>query len=140
MKTFSLKEVHYDEPEIGTWDAWEIIASDTSGKESITCNSVDELVALRDILIGYAPIAERSSAQDSGSVAFHIIKGYLEDVSGPATSDEQTDTHVISSQEILLDLADMADVSINDVAQTMKSLGYITARRDGKVGWLVKSK
>ena len=140
MKKFTLKKVHFDEPEVGVWDAWEIIASDSSGKEYITCSCVDELIALRDILVDYAPIAGCSSAQDSDSVAFHIVNGYLAENSIPATPGDRTHTHVISSQEILLDLADMADVSINDVAQAMKSLGYITARREGKVGWLVKSK
>lgn len=44
-----------------------------------------------------------------------------------------------SSQEIILDLADMVDLSLNDVAESMLYLGYRTCVAEHKVGWLLGS-
>lgn len=44
---------------------------------------------------------------------------------------------VRTSQEIVLDLAEMADMDLNDVADCMVWLGYRTIITDNKVGWLL---
>ena len=43
----------------------------------------------------------------------------------------------MTSQEIIIDLADMVDLELNDVAEAMSYLGYVVARIDGKTGWLL---
>jgi len=53
-----------------------------------------------------------------------------------ANFDPRTMT-VRTSQEIILDLADMLDISLNDVAAVMSYLGYCTCVVDHKVGWLL---
>ena len=42
------------------------------------------------------------------------------------------------SQELQLELAEMADLELNDVATAMLWLGYRTATSEGKTGWLMK--
>ena len=44
----------------------------------------------------------------------------------------------MTSQEIILDLVDMVDIELNDVAEAMMFLGYRTIIHDGKVGWLLE--
>lgn len=47
---------------------------------------------------------------------------------------------MITSQEIVLELADMVDLELNDVASCMTALGYICGSYDGKLGWFVNIK
>lgn len=46
---------------------------------------------------------------------------------------------VLSSQEIMLALAEIADLSISDVSTTMTRLGYSLKNVDGKLGWLIEN-
>ena len=60
---------------------------------------------------------------------------------GPASTFDPTDRtrfRILTSQEIVLELADMVDMELNDVAEAMMFLGYRTIISDGKVGWLLQ--
>lgn len=69
-----------------------------------------------------------------------IIEGYL---SGYKPMDRGNFNpkamEVRTSQEIILDLADMVDITLNEVADVMGYLGYRTCVIDHKVGWLLGS-
>lgn len=70
-----------------------------------------------------------------------IIEGYLSADWAPAKkadTDTPTRFRIMTSQEIVLELADMADLELNDVAEAMTSLGYCACTCDGKVGWLMQ--
>ena len=73
-----------------------------------------------------------------------VIAGYLAGIYAPMDwrrpGEGPTETRWIlrSSQEIQLELADMADLELNDVATAMLYLGYRTATAEGKTGWLMK--
>lgn len=73
-----------------------------------------------------------------------IVAGYLageyEPMDWRRQDEGPTETRWIlrSSQEIQLELADMADLELNDVATAMLYLGYRTATAEGKTGWLMK--
>lgn len=73
-----------------------------------------------------------------------VIAGYLAGIYAPMDwrrpGEGPTETRWIlrSSQEIQLELADMADLELNDVAAAMLYLGYRTATAEGKTGWLMK--
>lgn len=89
---------------------------------------------------------ENDNAREQGAEQppfLTIVEGYLWGINGkptgkhPATIDPKR-TRVITSQEIVLELADMADMELNDVARCMSYLGYICGSWDGKIGWLVQ--
>lgn len=70
-----------------------------------------------------------------------VIEGYLPGrytPGNPSACDIRHTAHlVMTSQEIIIDLADMVDLELNDVAEAMSYLGYVVARIDGKTGWLL---
>ena len=72
-----------------------------------------------------------------------IVAGYLAgeyepmDWRRPGEGPTETRWILRSSQEIQLELADMADLELNDVATAMLYLGYRTAPAVGKTGWLL---
>ncbi len=45
---------------------------------------------------------------------------------------------VRTSQEIVGDLAEMVDIGLNEVAESMLWLGYRTVRSEGKTGWMLR--
>lgn len=53
-------------------------------------------------------------------------------------TDDTTRFRIMTSQEIVLELADMVDLELNDVAEAMASLGYCACTYDGKLGWLLQ--
>jgi len=67
-----------------------------------------------------------------------LIEGYLMDYK-PMNRYNFDPNHMVvrTSQEIILDLADMVDISLNEVAEAMAYLGYCTIVYDHKVGWLL---
>lgn len=69
-----------------------------------------------------------------------LIGGYLTG-SGyrPLTSGIPAPRHTTlrTSQEIIIDLADMADLTLNEVAACMIHLGYTTSCHEGRTGWLL---
>lgn len=74
-----------------------------------------------------------------------IVSGYLWGINGSPTAShpaliDPKHTRVITSQDIVLELADMADLELNDVARCMTYLGYSCGSWDGKLGWLVNIK
>lgn len=88
-------------------------------------------------------IKKNSSATTSPDFC-NLVQGYLWSINGqPGSpkpeSPDLTRTTAITSQEIVLALADMADININDVAASMTHLGYICGAIDGKLGWLVST-
>lgn len=73
----------------------------------------------------------------------NVVEGYLRGIDGePAGRTPDTlglwKTKAITSQEIVIATADMADLDINDVAASMTYLGYSCGLMEGKLGWLVK--
>lgn len=73
----------------------------------------------------------------------NIVEGYLWGINGQPTgktpgSFNTKHLRVITSQEIVLELADMVDLELNDVAKCMTALGYVCGSADGKLGWFVE--
>lgn len=70
-----------------------------------------------------------------------VIEGYINTQYHPTRGfnpNDRTRFRIMTSQEIILDLADMVDMELNDVAEAMMFLGYRTIIHDGKVGWLLE--
>lgn len=70
-----------------------------------------------------------------------VIEGYINTQYHPTRGfnpNDRTRFRIMTSQEIILDLADMVDMALNDVAEAMIYLGYRTIIYDGKVGWLLE--
>lgn len=70
-----------------------------------------------------------------------VIEGFINTQYRPTRGfnpDDRRNFRVMTSQEIVLDLADMVDIGLNDVAEAMMYLGYRTIIHDGKVGWLLQ--
>lgn len=70
-----------------------------------------------------------------------VIEGFINTQYRPTRGFNPDDRHtfrIMTSQEIILDLADMVDMELNDVADAMIFLGYRTILHDGKVGWLLQ--
>lgn len=71
-----------------------------------------------------------------------IVQGSLWGINGKpqtlATAIDIKRTRIITSQEIVLELADMADMELNDVAACMTYLGYVCGSYEGKIGWLIQ--
>lgn len=71
-----------------------------------------------------------------------IVQGYLWGINGSPIRNiddaiKSKHTRVLTTQDILLELADMADMELNNVTACMAYLGYICGRVDGKLGWLI---
>lgn len=67
-----------------------------------------------------------------------IIEGYLNGYRPMNRDNFNAKTmEVRTSQEIIIDLADMVDIELNEVAAAMSWLGYKTCVIDHKVGWLL---
>lgn len=70
-----------------------------------------------------------------------VIEGFINTQYCPSRGynpDDRRNFRIMTSQEIILDLADMVDMELNDVAEAMMYLGYRTIIYDGKVGWLLQ--
>lgn len=70
-----------------------------------------------------------------------VIEGFINTEWMPTRGfipDDITRFRILTSQEIIIDLADMVDIELNDVAQAMIYLGYRTIVYEGKVGWLLE--
>lgn len=69
-----------------------------------------------------------------------VIEGYINTDWRPTRMFHPDDARfrIMSSQEIILELADMVDMELNDVADAMVFLGYRTIIHEGKVGWLLE--
>ena len=85
---------------------------------------------------------EQSREQASDSPKFlGVIEGFINTQYRPTRGfnpDDRKRFRIMTSQEIILDLADMVDMELNDVAAAMMHLGYRTIIHDGKVGWLLE--
>ena len=70
-----------------------------------------------------------------------IVAQYLANYS-PIDDPNDIDGCIIrSTEEIISDLADMADLNANAVAKAMLDMGYIAVfLRDGRHGWALKQK
>lgn len=72
---------------------------------------------------------------------FGVIEGFINTQYRPSRGynpDDRRNFRIMTSQEIILDLVDMVDIELNDVAEAMMFLGYRTIIHDGKVGWLLE--
>lgn len=68
-----------------------------------------------------------------------IVAQYLANYE-PAEDPNDIGIVIRSTDEIITDLADMADLSANVVANTMLNMGYtVVFLRDGRHGWAMKS-
>lgn len=143
----------YEDDDTGRVTIHPIIRAYTQASSlgTLALNQFDDLHVLRDAIDKYIeshniknpnPMKKDSSAPEERPVPQFapIIEGYLS-ASGftPMNRDSfKPETVVIrSSQEIIIDLADMADLSLNDVAESMLHLGYCTFVSADKVGWLL---
>lgn len=149
MTQFSIHERHISDAELGTYAIWDIEAVDGENSQYLTLYSAHELAALSATLssflsndITFQTMKQPSDNELRETPTFaDIIKGYLQPEFRPVADidPEAIATYrVMTSQEILLDLADMVELSINEVAESMTLLGYHTAKIDGKVGWLME--
>lgn len=67
-----------------------------------------------------------------------IVAQYLANYE-PAELPDDMDTVIRSTEEIITDLADMADLYANVVANVMLDMGYtVVFLRDGRHGWAMK--
>lgn len=67
-----------------------------------------------------------------------IVAQYLANYT-PADDPTEIDVIIRSTEEIITDLADMADLTSNVVANTMLDMGYtVVSLRDGRHGWAMK--
>jgi len=85
------------------------------------------------------PMEKESKNREKPAPQFaSLIEGYLMDYK-PMNRSNYDPKHMVirTSQEIILDLADMVDLSLNEVAEAMTYLGYCTIVYDHKVGWLL---
>lgn len=149
MTQFSILERHISDAELGAYTIWDIEAVDGENCQYLTLFSAQELAALNTTLSSFLtnnnitqPMKQHSDNELRETPTFaDIIKGYLQPEFRPATEinpEAKATYRVMTSQEILLDLADMVELSINEVAESMTLLGYHTAKIDGKVGWLME--
>lgn len=68
-----------------------------------------------------------------------IVAQYLANYS-PAEEPDDKGVVIRSTEEIITDLADMADLNANVVANVMLDMGYtVVFLRDGRHGWAMKS-
>lgn len=68
-----------------------------------------------------------------------LISQYLANYAPPSLLADK-DFILKSTEDIICELADMADLSPNDVADAMLSLGFFFVRREGLHGWAMKPK
>lgn len=87
-------------------------------------------------------INEQEQAAEARKPKFlGVIEGFINSQYHPTRGfnpDDRKHFRIMTSQEIILDLADMVDMELNDVAEAMMFLGYRTIIHDGKVGWLLE--
>lgn len=149
MIQFTIHERHISDADLGAYTIWDIEAVDGENNQYMTVYSAQELAALGSTISSFIsnnktfPTMKQPSENElrETSPFADIIKGYLQPEFRPVTDidPEAVCTYrVMTSQEILLDLADMVELSINEVAESMTLLGYHTAKIDGKVGWLME--
>lgn len=85
---------------------------------------------------------EQGREQDTAKPKFlGVVEGYINSQYQPTrlfNPNDRTRFRIMTSQEIILELADMVDMELNDVADAMIYLGYRPAIYDGKVGWLLE--
>lgn len=91
---------------------------------------------------------EDKNVKDSGTEAespkprfIGVIEGFINSQYHPTRGfnpDDPRRFRIMTSQEIILYLADMVDMELNDVAEAMLALGYRTIIHDGKAGWLLE--
>lgn len=75
-----------------------------------------------------------SSGAQSPSTALTIISGHI---AGLAARVPAGSSRTITTLEIVTELADMADIELNDAAECMARLGYSVGMKDGKSGWVI---
>lgn len=85
---------------------------------------------------------EQANDQTSRKPKFlGVVEGFINSQYRPTRGynpDDRRRFRIMTSQEIILELADMVDMELNDVAEAMIFLGYRTLIIDGKVGWLLE--
>lgn len=67
-----------------------------------------------------------------------VVAQYLANYE-PAEEPDDAGAVIRSTEEIITDLADMAELGANEVANTMLDMGYtVVFLRDGRHGWAMK--
>lgn len=91
-----------------------------------------------DAKVAAEHIKKQQSDEEPMPKFLGLIEGYLGGEYEPVRVFIPGHHRVVSSQEILIELADMADLELNDVVNAMTYLGYRVTRYDGKIGWVLK--
>lgn len=67
-----------------------------------------------------------------------LIDGWLRGRYEPTPLYCAAEHRLMSSLDIVIELADMADLEVNQVAEAMASLGYFVGHDNGRSGWALK--
>lgn len=121
---------------------------DEPGDLFILRNAIDEFIARNNIKKSISMTTEDNNSAEPGMTPdsnkpkfLGVIEGFINTQYRPSRGynpDDRRNFRIMTSQEIILDLADMVDMELNDVAEAMMYLGYRTIIYDGKVGWLLQ--
>lgn len=124
------------------------LALDEPGDLLILRNAINDYIARNNIEKSISMNTEDNNRKasdlepDADKPKFlGVIEGYINTQYHPTRGFNPADRRnfrIMTSQEIILDLADMVDMGLNDVAEAMMYLGYRTIIHDGKVGWLLE--
>lgn len=125
-----------------------VIRADADGFSlgTLALNEMQDLHILRNRINHYisllnipAPDMEDLDEKQAPQFAA-VIEGYLSGYKPMNRANFNPKRMTVrTSQEIILDLADMVDITLNEVAEAMSYLGYCTVSYDHKVGWLLGS-
>lgn len=119
---------------------------DEPGDLYLLRNAIDDYISHNNIKNPFPMKTEENNIEQSREQApavpkfLGVIEGYISTQYRPTRGFNPHDRRfqIMTSQEIILDLADMVDMELNDVAEAMMFLGYRTIIHDGKVGWLLE--
>lgn len=125
-----------------------ILILDEPGDLFILRNAIDDYIARNHIKNPYLMNTEDNNCKEpemdpapNKPKFLGVIEGFINTQYRPSRGfnpDDRRNFRIMTSQEIILDLADMVDMELNDVAEAMMYLGYRTIIYDGKVGWLLQ--
>ena len=120
---------------------------DDPGDLYLLRNAIDDYISRNNIKKTIPMNTEENNIEQSREQApatpkfLGVIEGFINTQYRPSRGynpDDRRNFRIMTSQEIILDLADMVDMELNDVAEAMMFLGYRTIIHDGKVGWLLE--
>ena len=145
VPTIMIEVRAYDDDVTGRTIFHPIIRAEADGYSlgTLALNELADLPILRDYINKTinnfnisTPMEENQEKEAPRFTA--VIEGYLTGYRPMNRGNFNPKTMEIrTSQEIIVDLAEMVDIELNEVAEAMLYLGYCTAMTDHKVGWLL---